>query len=461
MKNQFNISFFTVFLLLSIQFTAAQNIIGADISSLQDLESHSVKFYEDGFEKDIFSILSDNHFNTIRLRLWHSPSSGSNNLEKTLLMAQRLKEKNFKFLLDFHYSDTWADPGHQSKPAVWENLTFEELKDSVFHYSKNVIKKLEQQNTPPDYVQIGNEISCGFLWDSGKICDPFNTPEQWKNFSELLTSAINGVKSELTNPDQTKIIIHSDKGAKNTACKWFFENLLNNNVEFDIIGLSYYPWWSGSLDSLQQNLSLLEDQFNKEIFLLETAYPWTLGWQDSQHNIVGLESQLLPEYEATPEGQKNYLQRIYQITSSTDKKLVTGLFYWEPQWLATTDYGSGWENLTLFDFNGNTLPAMSVFKEELTNTATSEKPKNFELKQNYPNPFNPSTKISFYIPENTFVELTIYNYLGEKIKTVISSYVNAGNYSRTISMSNFPSGVYFYRLTAKNYSETKKMLLIK
>ncbi|MFA8343179.1 MAG: arabinogalactan endo-beta-1,4-galactanase, partial [Rhodothermaceae bacterium] len=343
----FKLKIILFFLIIVTGFVSAQSntqnfLVGADISAFQNIEKNNGKYFENGVEKSLLDILKENGFNTVRLRLWHTPSDGSNNLHSTLLMAKRIKEKGFKFLLDFHYSDTWADPGHQTKPLVWKDLSYELLKDSIFSYSKNVLEKLSAQNTVPEFIQIGNEISCGFLWNTGSICGEFNTPEQWNKFAELLNSAIAGVKAGLTNPEAAKIIIHSDKGADNNSCKWFYTNLLNNNAEFDIIGLSYYPWWSGSLENLEFNLNDLAERFGKEIILLETAYPWTLDYYDNTHNPVGNQSQLLSKFSASVEGQTNYLQKISEIVSSVKNNKGKGVFYWAPEWIPVKNYGSSW-----------------------------------------------------------------------------------------------------------------------
>jgi len=183
--------------------------------------------------------------------------------------------------------------------AAWKNLTFQVLKDSVYQYTRRVITALKNQNTLPDMVQIGNEITCGMLWDDGRVCGQYDTPQQWTQLAELLNAGIRGVKESLTAGDTVQIMIHIDRGGDNPGSRWFFDHLLAQNVNFDIIGLSYYPWWHGTLSDLEFNTYDLAQRYGKEIVIVETAYPWTLDWYDNTHNIVGDSSQLLGGYPAT------------------------------------------------------------------------------------------------------------------------------------------------------------------
>ena len=276
-------------------------------------------------------------------------------------MANRIKTLGLKILLDIHYSDTWADPGHQTKPAAWVNLSFQDLKDSVYQYTFNVITALKNQNTLPEIVQIGNEITCGMLWDDGCVCDQFNSPQQWAQLAELINEGIRGVNESLETGDTVKIMIHIDRGGDNNGSQWFFDHLIEQNVNFDIIGLSYYPWWQGTFSDLEFNINDLAQRYGKEIILVETAYPWTLDWYDNTHNIVGDSSQLLPGYPATVEGQTNFLSDLITLVRNIPDNKGTGLFYWAPEWISVPSLGSPWENVTLFSFTGELLNSISVF----------------------------------------------------------------------------------------------------
>jgi arabinogalactan endo-1,4-beta-galactosidase len=255
-------------------------------------------------------------------------------------------------LLDLHYSDTWADPGKQYKPGAWDGLPFAELGDSVYAYTRDVLATFRRDSALPDVVQIGNEITPGFLWDDGRVGGQFDTPEQWRQFGELLKSATSGVRDALTPGDHVEIMIHIDRGGDAQGAQWFFDRLASEEVSFDVVGLSYYPWWHGSLDDLRATMGLLAEKQGKPIMVVETAYPWTLSWFDDAHNLVGLESQLHPGFPATVEGQRAFLAQVIAIVGDTPGGLGRGVFYWAPEWIAVEGVDSAWENMTLFDEHG-------------------------------------------------------------------------------------------------------------
>jgi arabinogalactan endo-1,4-beta-galactosidase len=437
-------------------------IKGVDLSVLLEIEEHGGIFKENDIPKDALQIFKDHGINFIRLRLWHTPANGYNNLDKTLLMASRIKTLGLKLLLDFHYSDTWADPGQQTKPAAWENLSFQALKDSVHQYTRNVITALKEQNTLPDMVQIGNEITCGILWNEGRVCDQFNTPQQWVQLAELINEGINGVNESLDPGDTVKIMIHIDRGGDNNGSQWFFDHLMTQNVDFDIIGLSYYTWWQGTMSDLEFNSHDLAQRYGKEIIIVETAYPWTLDWYDNTQNIVGDPSQLLPGYPATVEGQTDFLSYLISLVRNIPDNKGLGLFYWAPEWISVPALGSPWENVTLFDFTGELLNSISVFDSIPSGIKSPDRISySFNLYQNYPNPFNPKTLINYSIPQADFVLIKVYDVLGNEIITLVNEYKTAGNYSIEFDGNNFSSGVYFYRVQTGNFTDTKKLILMR
>jgi arabinogalactan endo-1,4-beta-galactosidase len=345
---------------------AAEFIKGADISFLQEIEEQGGVFKEDGTDKDLLDVLKDHGFNYARLRIWHTPEHGYCGLDSTLIMAARIKSKDLGLLLDFHYSDTWADPGKQYKPGAWQGIGFDALKDSVFEYTRLVVSRLKNQNTLPDMVQIGNEITCGILWDTGRVCGRFDTPGRWASLGNLIARGIEGVRAALGPGDSVSIMIHIDRGADFDGSIWFFDNLLAQGIDFDIIGLSYYPWWHGTMDRVESNLDTLARRYRKDIVVVETAYPWTLDWYDHVHNLVGLPGQLLPAYTATVEGQGAFLADLMDIISGTPSCRGRGIFYWAPEYISTVRMGSPWENLALFDFEGNLLSSVAAFDSAAT-----------------------------------------------------------------------------------------------
>jgi arabinogalactan endo-1,4-beta-galactosidase len=437
-------------------------IKGVDLSVLLEIEEHGGIFKENGIPKDALQIFKDHVVNFIRLRLWHTPANGYDNLNRTLLMASRIKTLGLKFLLDLHYSDTWADPGQQTKPTAWQNLSFQSLKDSIYQYTHSVITALKNQNTLPDIVQIGNEITCGMLWNDGRVCDQFNTPQQWVQLAELINEGISGVSESLDPGDSIKIMIHIDRGGDNSGSQWFFDHLITLNVDFDIIGLSYYPWWQGTLSELEFNTDDLAQRYDKEIILVETAYPWTLDWYDNTHNIVGDPSQLLPGYPATVEGQTGFLSDLIELVRNIPDDKGSGLFYWAPEWISVPTLGSPWENVTLFDFTGELLNSISVFDSIPSGIQPPELiSDSFNLYQNYPNPFNSKTIINFSVPKESFITLKVFDILANEITTLVNEEKPFGNFYVEFDGSDLPSGVYFYRMQTGNFTDIKKLILMR
>jgi len=300
-----------------------------------------------GVAEDMLTTLKNEGVNTIRLRLWKDPIPGDafSGFNEVKSFAQEIKNKGMKVWITVHYSDTWADPGAQQKPAAWTGASFAQLKDSVYNYTKKIVAEIN-----PDYIQVGNEINGGLIWPEGSYAN-------MAQMTELIRQGIRGVRDQST---QTKIMLHY-AGFENASS--FFANL--SALDYDIIALSYYPLWHGkNLDQLQSSLIALGTQFNKNIVIAETAYPFTLGWNDYTNNIIGLSSQILPEYPATEQGQKDFLTRMKTIVLNTPKGI--GLCYWGAEYIAfkgpVSTNASSWENQALWDFNNKALPAMSIFK---------------------------------------------------------------------------------------------------
>lgn len=242
-------------------------ILGADISFLPQLEARGIKFSDNGIAKDAIEILKDHGFNYIRLRLFadpsndsgYSPTKGFCDLQHTLEMAKRIKRSGMKFLLDFHYSDTWADPGKQFIPAAWKALSFSELTQKMYDYTKGVLTALKVQGTLPDMVQTGNEINHGILWPEGNIQHP-------DSLALLLKAAIAAVRD--VDP-KIFVMLHIALGGQNAESEFFLDNMINRGVTFDVIGESYYPKWHGTLQDLQNNLSALKKKYAKPVIIAE------------------------------------------------------------------------------------------------------------------------------------------------------------------------------------------------
>jgi arabinogalactan endo-1,4-beta-galactosidase len=341
---------------------------GADLSFLPQMEHLGADFKVGGHSSDALDIFHEAEFSMVRLRLWHTPQEGWHGLDSTLAFAERLRDKGFQLTLDLHYSDTWADPGHQEKPEAWRGIDFSALEDSVYAYTNEVILAFLDRNVLPDYVQLGNEIDPGLLWNDGRVGGQYDTPQQWSNLGNLLKSARSGLLDSLSAEQAPRVMIHLSSGGSHATCRWFLDHLLQEDLDFDVIGLSYYPWWHGDLAALEHNLRELSNRYTREIQIVETAYPWTLGSNDDQNNFVWSTDQLLPQFDASPQGQRSFMQALQTIVASLPSGYGSFIQYWAPDFL-TLENGPGnpWENLTLFDFSGEALPAL-YYKQQHSET---------------------------------------------------------------------------------------------
>lgn len=339
---------------------AALTVMGADISSLKKSEEKGGVYYdENGNQADALQILKDHGMNYARLRVWVDSPDGYHGQEQLLAVAKRLKDKEIKLLVDFHYSDTWADPGKQPKPASWEELDFEGVKKALYKHTYEVVKALVKQGTPPDMVQIGNEINNGMVWPDGK------NGEDFVALAELIKEGIRAVHDASPN---TQIMLQVAEGGKNDIFRWWYDAILEQGVEFDVIGVSYYPYWHGTLADLQENLNDIAVRYNKDIIVVETAYPFTSENDDATDNIIKF--QTIDGYPATSEGQARMLAAIMTIIRAVPDGRGLGYFWWDATWTAVPGNGwdpaheisgNNWENQALFDFDDKPLPAMSLF----------------------------------------------------------------------------------------------------
>lgn len=327
---------------------------GVDISFLPEIESYGIKFYNNETEMDLINLIKAKGINTVRIRLWHTPADGHCGLKEVTQLASRVKAAGLKVWLDFHYSDSWADPQKQPIPEVWKNLSMDQLSDSVYSYTTRVIKNLINAGATPDYIQTGNEINAGFMWPAGKI-ESFNDPNQ-SNFTRLMKAA---TKATRATAPSAKIILHY---AGYEGAEQFFALAKKEGFTWDIQGLSYYPWWHGmSLGILENTMTDLNSTYKKPTIIAEASYPFTFGWNDATNNLVGEASQLMLGYPATEEGQANYLSRLMELCTKVGGS-VRGVCYWAPEWVAfkgtsATD-GSTWENQALFNFQNRALQGL-------------------------------------------------------------------------------------------------------
>ena len=326
----------------------SQDLISAvDISYFPVISESNPLFYNSqGNQVSFINELLENGVNTIRLRLWVNPSENISSLQEVKEFSILLKSLGFRIWITPHFSDTWAHPGQQILPSEWESLNFNELKEELYSHINQIMTEIE-----PEYIQIGNEINTGILFPHGDIINNQN------QFIELINLGVNAVRS---SSSETKIILHC---AGYEDSQWFYG--LVDEIDYDIIGISYYPIWHGkSLEELESQLSNLSENFEKEILIAETAYPFTLGWNDWTNNIVGLEEHLLlPDYPATPEGQRNFIRDLKTLVLGISSGI--GFSYWGAELIAwdgeNSENGSVWENQALYDFNNVELPVLHEF----------------------------------------------------------------------------------------------------
>jgi arabinogalactan endo-1,4-beta-galactosidase len=317
----------------------ADYAIGADLSFLKQAEDRGTLFKDNGQPTPGLQIFRNHGYNWIRLRLFHSPTRLPNNLEYTLALAADAKKLGYRFLLNLHYSDTWADPAHQRVPKAWEGMSHAQLVQAVRDYTRDTIAAFRKADVLPDMVQIGNEITPGMLWPDGKL------PENWDNFAELLRAGIAGVEAGRGDGPRPRIMIHIDKGGSRAATKAFFDKLNAYGVACDVIGQSFYPWWHGSLDDLAENMAFMAREYDKDIIVVEAAYNWRAAEYKNEEG----------PFPETPEGQRQFLDEVNRIVLRTPGNRGKGIFWWEP---AVT---GGLRSRGFFDDDGNALPVITVF----------------------------------------------------------------------------------------------------
>jgi len=364
-------------------YTLGQFCMGADLSYVNQIEDHGGEYLDSGQVRDPFRIFKDHGANLVRLRLWHNPVwtktvyqpegakiySDLADVEKSI---RRAKDLGMAVDLDFHYSDTWADPSKQKPPDAWASIkNFSILKDSLYQYTYNTLSYLNSRNLMPEMVQIGNEINCGLFYtetDSGfptaSCCDG-----NWERLGELLNAGIKAVRDVSEQASvHTEIALHV-ADPKNVT--WWFEHIINNGkvTDFDIVGFSYYPLWHTTISFGNIDLAIksFKSEFNRKVMILETAYPWTTENVDSYTNLFGSQTPI-SGYPYTIEGQSGFLISLVQKVVSGGGN---GVIYWEPAWISSSmkdpwGTGSCWENCTFFNFDKNTLPSIDYMNHTYT-----------------------------------------------------------------------------------------------
>jgi arabinogalactan endo-1,4-beta-galactosidase len=370
---------------------AAPFMAGADISSLPVHEDHNAIYRSGGVAGDAVEILSDAGTNYFRLRLFVDPQNKNNSnggsdpfvaqdLDYTIALAQRVKQTGAKLLLDFHYSDTWADPGHQWKPAAWRSLTtIAQLEQQVHDYTKQTIEAFKAAEVLPDMVQIGNEIASGMLWNNeyvatNQLSDATvggaNTGYPWTGgtnntgFDRLATLLAAGIKGarEGAGPGQEPLVmIHHDQGTRWDRTSYYFDRLLPRlvakNADIDVIGYSYYPiYHAGGLEAVAENLNNTAEEYGKQVVIAETGFPARNAQSDEQDL----------EFAVSPAGQQQFLESLVDTVENVPNGLGSGVFWWYADARPTSGLNV-WEGgrYGLFDQNGNLQPAANTYNQFL------------------------------------------------------------------------------------------------
>lgn len=340
---------------------------GGDISELTLVEQEGGKYYWDGKEMDCVKLLKEGGFNIVRLRLYNDPGNpghypsnilpaGIQDEEDILRLARRAKEEGMQIQMTFHYSDSWTNGNDQYLPHEWKDMTFPQLKTAVYDYTKDFLQRMKDQGTEPEYVSLGNETQAGMLYPFGSV----------KNMSQLCDLYNAGAKAvRHTSPD-AKIIIHSDGGGDLGKYSWYFGEMKKYSVDYDIIGASYYPFWTNlAVSSIIPWAKTVTEMFGKPIILMECGYAWN---KTLPNGYPGQLSHNGPYNDMTKLGQKNFMLEVFGQIKANPEANILGVLYWDPIFIEAGD--AGWavsgdnvvSNTTLFDFNGNALEVFDAFK---------------------------------------------------------------------------------------------------
>ena len=373
---------------------------GMDLSTMTELEKCGAKYYDDGKEMDILDIVKKYDVDTIRIRVWNDPWSengesygaGGNDLATSLGLAKKVSEAGLGVLLNFHYSDFWADPGKQIKPKAWTSYSVEELEQAVFDYTLETMRTFWKEGVNLTMVQVGNELSKGLLWPEGHV-------PNYDNIAKFVNAGIRAVRkadeeriADGLHPELEKlpVMIHLDNGGNNALYREWFDNFTERGEDFEIIGLSYYPFWHGTLQMLEDNMNDIAGRYGKDLIVAEVSMGYTMDdykeyekLPDEERKGYATKPSLVEkiEYPMTVQGQsdfmKDFLQRISRIKDGKGR----GFFYWEPAWIpvpgsgwatpaslkymneATKQCGNEWANQVLFDYDGNALATWNVIKD--------------------------------------------------------------------------------------------------
>lgn len=362
-------------------------IKGMDLSTLLEMERCGAKYYDKGEELDILEIMKRYDVDTIRLRIWNDPKSESgepygaanNDFEETLRIAKKVTDAGLGVLLNFHYSDFWADPGKQIKPKAWADYNADELEKAVYDFTFECMSRAIAEGINVTMVQVGNEVTNGLLWPEGRV-------PNYDNIARFISSGIRAVRKVNA---LIPIMIHLDNGGNNELYRRWFDNYMRRGEDFDYIGMSYYPFWHGSLKMLEDNMNDIAKRYHKDIIIAEVSMGYTMEdykeyekLEDHERKGYATRQELVDkiDYPMTVQGQMDFtadfLNRVANVAEGRGK----GFFWWEPAWIpvpgsgwatpASLAYmndpgpcGNEWANQALFDYDGNALSTLEVIRD--------------------------------------------------------------------------------------------------
>jgi len=433
LKNHLPVSILFFLFLFQPREVYSQFANGADIGWLSQMEAQGYVFNNgSGVQKNCLEILKEKGINALRFRVWVNPTGKYCNKKDVAYMSHRADSMGFRVMIDFHLSDWWADPGHQTKPAAWAGHTVAQLDSDVYHHIYEILDTLKTIDVIPAWVQIGNETNDGMVWEDGRASTHMN------NFAAMVLSGYNAVKAVDTT---IQVIVHLSNGHDNAMFRRIFDGLKNNGAKWDIIGMSVYPYWANLSWNTDDSLALINmkdmiARYQTKVMVAETG---------SLYN--------------QPTTAYNFLVDLIRKTKSVGG---LGVFYWEPECYSWQNYQLGaWDPVTK-----RPTVAMDAFLDTATTSVNQEKNILFYALNIYPNPFNPITTIRYHLSVRSQVSLVVYNLIGQKIRTLVNEERNAGEFSiqwlgNDDAGRKVVSGVYLVRMIAGGIHKTQKILLVK
>ena len=368
-------------------------ILGVDVSTyLEQQRLTHQKYYQDGKEIDPFTLFKNNGVSVIRTRIWNRPYDdngnpylgGTNDVDGFIELAKKLEGYGFNHMIDFHYSDFWADPAKQFLPKDWANLSYEELVQAVYNFTKDSLLKIKANDINVEMVQVGNEITHGLLWPFGKLEGGEARQASFDRYAELLKAGIKAVKQVYPN---AKTILHLEESFNQDLYRDILSNLISRGAKFDILGTSYYPFWHHGFDEYFANIDMVQKEFGMTVMNVELGFPFTtIDYRKDEngkakHLVVNADNiddylKLMPFYP-DEDGQAKFIETFLKLAK---KHNLYGVCYWEPLWVpgdgicwgskaaqiyqhdTSKDTRNEWANQCLFDYNANALPALKKYK---------------------------------------------------------------------------------------------------